>query len=144
MSAVVYIYGLFDQRNRCRYVGVTGGVKSRMSAHKKSHPKWEFRLFRQCERERGTKIEGQVIRAFKRRGQADKNRHTGIVKAILENRLKRFRHPLQQLRKSRGIFATWTARQMGISASYLCFLETGRRPWNQTLTRLYMKAIGES
>lgn len=142
MTTTVYIYGLFDKVNRCRYVGVTGDVKNRSLGHKKKHPKWAFRCFRKCDRKQGTKIEGQVIRAFKRLGQADKNRNTRERKEMLAARPPKFKHPLRALRISRGFFAYSVAERMGISENMLCFLETGRRPWTPKLVHLYLRTIG--
>lgn len=49
---------------------------------------------------------------------------------------------LTALRKSRGIKASWVADEMGVSNSFLCLLEAGKRHWNQEQVGKYLKAIG--
>lgn len=44
-------------------------------------------------------------------------------------------------RYSKGVTMEETARRMGISASYLCDLELGRRHWCEALVARYQKAV---
>jgi Fe-S cluster biosynthesis and repair protein YggX len=49
----------------------------------------------------------------------------------------------KSLRLSRGKFQNWVARQMGISASKLSYMEAGKRRWTTKAEEQFLKAIGE-
>jgi len=65
------IYGLFDGTGKCRYVGLTDSPKQRKADH--ADKGLAFRTLRFCEKSDGSRLEGQVIRAYKRKGQCDLN-----------------------------------------------------------------------
>ena len=77
MKNKCYIYGVYDRKNKCCYVGQTIDVKTRIPAHCGSgifENGFMFKIFRSTTKKDSTRIEGQVIRAFRRRGEAYKNK----------------------------------------------------------------------
>lgn len=44
-------------------------------------------------------------------------------------------------RRNKGITMKESAKRMGISMSYLCDLEMGRRHWTEALVRRYQEAV---
>lgn len=59
-----------------------------------------------------------------------------VERRIVATRLKR-------LRVSKGRFAGWVAKQIGVGKVELHQLEHGRLPWADWLRKAYLKAIGE-
>lgn len=82
-SGPVYLYGLYEQHKDgwvCHYVGQTLMPKCRRSAHSRE---FTFRVLRRCKSGHSTRLETQIIQAYKRRGQCSLNkRKTGGPTAI--------------------------------------------------------------
>ncbi len=70
----VTIYGLFDLSGHCFYVGQTFDVYCRKHKHTKERG-LIFRQLRTCEVRDASRIEIQVIKAYKRRGECEQNKH---------------------------------------------------------------------
>jgi len=49
---------------------------------------------------------------------------------------------LCNLRASKGIKASWVAKQMGISAPHLCLMESGKRTWSEKLEKKFRAIVG--
>ncbi len=70
-SGPVYLYGLFDQQAVCHYIGQSLMPRCRKSAHSKHG--LLFRVLRRCKSNHSTRLETQIIQAYKRRGQCALN-----------------------------------------------------------------------
>ena len=69
----IYLYGLYDDSGRCHYAGQTLNPRQRRSQHAK--PDLILRVLRRCRSTiDSTRIETQIIRAYKRRGQCKLNK----------------------------------------------------------------------
>lgn len=48
---------------------------------------------------------------------------------------------MREIRKKAGVSSRAVARQLGLSAAYVCDLELGRRGWNAEKRRQYRDAV---
>lgn len=71
----VVVYGLFDDKGKCRYVGYTTDAKTRRVQHKCTWKRLVFRVLVKCQRESKAKsIEYATILKYKKIGQCDLNK----------------------------------------------------------------------
>lgn len=75
----VFLYGLFDG-SRCRYVGQTCNPNKRLQNHvyKPSgkifkHGPMKMKLLRSCSEKKASRLEHQIVFAYRRKGQCDLN-----------------------------------------------------------------------
>lgn len=72
----IVIYGIFNTRGKCLYVGQTISLSQRFSGHKYAKfrgKKCVARVIRNCSVENANRVEVQIIRAYKSRGEARMN-----------------------------------------------------------------------
>lgn len=70
------IYGIFNRRGKCLYVGQTISLDERFSNHRYGKfrgKKCVAKVIRRCSVETANRVEVQVIRAYKARGEARMN-----------------------------------------------------------------------
>ena len=75
----VFIYGLFDRRGKCQYVGQTINLTSRMRGHfngafKKFRREWRIKIFRKTTHPKSLRIERQIGKSYKKRGECKFNK----------------------------------------------------------------------
>lgn len=76
----IFIYGMYSN-NVCAYVGRTVNPKRREIQHRNGKmfglPNLRMKIFRSVDRESAPRLEKQIIRSFKRKGQATRNSMCG-------------------------------------------------------------------
>lgn len=71
------IYGLFDDSGICLYVGSSVDPRDRFYCMRSKHPEiTEWKTIRKCRFSDAAEVEGQIIRAYKAKGQCQLNRET--------------------------------------------------------------------
>jgi predicted transcriptional regulator len=100
-------------------------------------------MFENCAQENTCTIANIGVKPFFMQPMMDlKSERDKLAREVIENS-RRFAQLMRKSRMDRGLKASWVASQMGLSASYICDLEHGRRIWNKGLGDRYMQAIGE-
>lgn len=73
-----FVYGLFNKKGECLYIGQTAQPRARFEAHKCKRFRTVpciMRVLRECpDVENGNRIEVQIMKSYRKRGQAAMNR----------------------------------------------------------------------
>lgn len=69
----VFLYGLFNSRGKCRYVGQTVDLAARARFHEHTTG-LRFRVLRICRAKDSSRLESQIIKAYKARGLCQLNK----------------------------------------------------------------------
>jgi len=73
-DSVSYIYGLFDHAGRCLYAGQTLEPMTRTWRHKQTRQFHSARTLRKTTVRHASRIEAQIIAAYRKQGQCQLNR----------------------------------------------------------------------
>ncbi len=68
-----FIYGLFDETGKCRYVGMTGRLRDRKYLHQLKRPTLQFRVLLICDWIHRMFFEKRIIAHFRTLGLCDLN-----------------------------------------------------------------------
>lgn len=74
MAPPYYIYGLFDKKGVCHYVGRTQRPKCRKHAHSSRFPTLNFEILTPCDENQSREYELDYIRLFESLGQCQENK----------------------------------------------------------------------
>jgi excinuclease UvrABC nuclease subunit len=71
----IHVYGIFDSKNVCLYVGHTARLRTRQYNHSRRFPGCEFRVLGEFQND-GLHLERSLIKQYKAIGQCVHNNNT--------------------------------------------------------------------
>jgi len=106
----IFLYGLFDG-SRCRYIGQTANPERRLNKHKFGpagkifkHGPMILVALRFCDERNASRLEKQIVMAYKRKGQCDlneSNQFAGGPKAGIRSRKFGVKSPIPRRKRIR-------------------------------------------